>query len=159
MKIEYLHTILISVLFYCFTINGVIAQSKNYKQPLAVITYNKNVNAPLTIIELNQLKEVYGDKLQQYVLNIPQRVNDIKNILRNRVKIITITNPKKQKGYKLLSQVSLFKAYNKNLTREVFSAQNFNPLKYNFNFFSRGILMYSVDNTDYFVIIKSQHQK
>jgi hypothetical protein len=39
-----------------------------------------------------------------------------------------------------------------------FNPQNFNPLKYLFNFYSRGTQMYRVDNTNYFIIIESQYK-
>jgi len=146
-----------SFLFCCIAIN-INAQSKTYKQPLTVINYNKNVNTPLTSEELNQIQEVYGNKANEYVLSKPQRLRDVKNILRNRVKVVVFTNPKNQKECKTLSQVSLFNIYNKSLTRGVFNKLNFNPLKYNFEFYSRGTSMYRVDNTDYFIIIKSQYQ-
>ncbi len=155
MKIKLL--LAITALSCCFALN-VDAQSKRYKQALTVVNYNDNVNAPLTMKERNQLKEVYGDKLQQYVLNRPQRLKDIKNILRNRIEIKMISNIKDQKRCPLLSEVPLFNYYVKSLARDIsFNPQNFNPLKYNFEFYSIGSYMYRVDNTNYFIIIKSQH--
>ncbi|VAW36026.1 hypothetical protein MNBD_GAMMA01-1060, partial [hydrothermal vent metagenome] len=38
-----------------------------------------------------------------------------------------------------------------------FNKNTFNPLKYTFDFYSRGGYMYKVDNTNYFIIIKSQY--
>lgn len=155
MKIRLL--LAITILFCCFALN-VDAQSKSYKQPLTIVKYNDNVNLPLTSKELSQIQEVYADKTNEYVLSKPQRLKDVKNILRNRVQIVNIPNIHDQKPCKLLSEVSLFDAYVDNLERDVFFNKNtFNPLKYTFDFYSRGGYMYKVDNTNYFIIIKSQY--
>lgn len=147
------------VLIYLISFN-VNAQYSKLKQPVKLVVYNNNVNNPLTNSEFNQLKEVYGDGLEKDVLNRPQRLKDIKNILRNRVEIVSIPNTQDQKPCKLLSEVPLFDSYVDNLKRDVFFNKNtFNPLKYVFEFYSRGGAMYKVDNTNYFIIIKSQHQQ
>ena len=39
-----------------------------------------------------------------------------------------------------------------------YNKKRFNVLKYNLEFFGRGSRLYRIDNTDYFIIIKSQHQ-
>ncbi len=147
------------VLIYLISFN-ISAQYSKYKHPAKIVVYKDNVNNPLTNTELNQLKEVYGIALQKDILNRPQRLKDVKNILRNRVEIVTIPNVQDQKPCKLLSKVPLFDAYVNSLERDVFFNKNtFNPLKYVFDFYSRVGTMYKVDNTNYFIIIKSQHQK
>jgi hypothetical protein len=134
------------------------SQRKIKPQPLPLVKYNTNVNAPLTAKELSQIKEVYGSEAEKEVLNRPQRVKDIKNILRNRVVIKQISGAE-LKPYPLLSEVTLFDAYVPTLKRDTeFNPKEFNPLKYNFNFYSTGAYMYRVDHTNYFIIIKSQHQ-
>lgn len=140
-----------------FSIN---AQSNNQNQPLPIVQYKANVDAPLSSFERQQLEEVYGDKLNSYILSKPQRLKAIKNILRNRVEILEFSNPQDQKESKLLSEVSLFNYYVPELKRDlVFNKNNFNPLKYNFSFYSRGASMYRVDNTNYYILIKPQYQK
>ena len=135
------------------------SQSTTRPQSLPIVQYNSNIKAPLTSSELSQIKEVYGDYAEKYVLNIPQRLKDVKNILRNRVEIKQITNPKEIKSCPLLSEVSLFDNYNRDLKRDQnFNPTTFNPLKYNFEFYSPEASMYKVDNTNYYIIIKSQHQ-
>ena len=147
----------VALMFCLLSLNG-NAQTNGQKQPLALVEYDENVNAPLTAGEKLQLKEVYGDKLQEYILSKPHRLKAIKNIFRNRVEIIELSDPKDQKDCELLSEVSLFNYYVKDLKRElVFNKNTFNPFKYNFNFYSRGSHMYRVDNTNYFILIKSQH--
>ena len=147
-------------LLLCFAVSNVNAQATISKQPLPLANYSDNVNSPLTSIERQQLQEVYGDKLQTYVLSKPDRLKAIKNILRNRISIIQITNPRNQKETKLLSEVPLFDYYVSGLKRDnVFNKNTFNPLKYNFDFYKRGSAIYKVDNTNYFIIIKAQHTK
>ncbi len=146
------------VLIYLISFN-VSAQYSKIRQSLKQVVYNDNVNKPLTNTELNQLKEVYGDALERDILNRPQRLKDVKNILRNRVEIINIPNVQNQKPCKMLSEVPLFNTYNNTLKRDiVFNRNTFNPLKYVFDFYSRGGSIYRVDNTNYFINIKSQHQ-
>ena len=147
---------IVAVIFCCISLNT-YAQTGTSKNSFTVVNYKLNVNAPLTNQEKQQLEEVYSDQLQKYVLNNPQRLKDIKNILRNRVFIIELPNHKKES--KLLSKVSLFNNYNKSLRRKRFNENNFNPLKYNFDFYSKGTKMYRVDHTNYYIVIKSQYQQ
>ena len=136
------------------------AQASKQRQPVLHVKYNSNVNNPLNSTELNMLKEVYGEALEKDVLSRPQRLKDIKNILRNRIEIREISNVHDQKPCPLLSEVPLFDAYVNTLKRDAyFNKSTFNPLKYNFPFNSKGTKMYKVDHTNYFIIIKSQHQR
>ncbi|SEA25492.1 hypothetical protein [Bizionia paragorgiae] len=130
------------------------------KQPLALVKYKDNVKAPLTTKELKMLKEVYGNNLEKEVLSRPQRVKDFKNLLRNRVIIkqmpSLVNYPEK---YKLLSETGLIKVYNPNLTMDSsYNEDSFNVLKYNLQFFGKRSSVYRIDNTNYFIHIKSQHQ-
>ncbi|MCD2260963.1 hypothetical protein [Psychroserpens luteolus] len=135
------------------------SQSANTSRKQKTVNYNPNVNSPLTNSELALINEVYGNKANANVLSKPQRLKDIKNILRNRVEIKNIPNQSDQKPCTLLSEVPLMDYYVDNLQRDTnFNPQNFNPLKYLFNFNSYGSHMYRVDNTNYFIIIKSQHK-
>ena len=148
-------SVLMCALFLPF---GVLAQNDTKKTPLEQVHYNENINSPLTTKELSQLQEVYGDYLDEAILSRPQRLKDLKNILRNRVEIVKHEN-KDLSTFPKLSQVELFTVYNKSLYRDnVFSPESFNPLKYQFNFYAREGETYSVEGTDYIIIIKSQYQ-
>lgn len=58
----------------------------------------------------------------------------------------------------LLSGISLVTDYNPNLKREtVFNPSTFNPLKYNFDMFSKSRTIVKVDQTDYAIIIDSRN--
>jgi len=58
----------------------------------------------------------------------------------------------------MLSEIPLFNVFNDSLKRDhSFNPMKFNPLKYNFKFHSADTQLIRVDNSDYFIIIKSQH--
>jgi len=144
---------------FTFSVYNTSAQSQR-QQPLELVKYNDNVKAPLSVKELALIQEVYADKSDEYILSKPQRLKDVKNILRNRVSIKEYKN-KDLSHFKSLSNVELFNNYNKNLKRDVFfNEDKFNPLKYRFDFYSRdkNTLTYRIDNTSYLVTIKSQYQ-
>ena len=153
MKLKLLYTF---SLLFTLSIYNATAQSKK-QEPLKVVNYGENIKAPLTAKERSFINETYGDNAEKHVLNNPQRVKDIKNILRNRVYIQEVKN-KDLSSLKLLSSLSLF---NKNTSSSAFFNPNtFNPLNYGFDFYSRNksVLYFRVDNTNYLISIKPQHQ-
>lgn len=106
-----------------------------------------------------KIQEVYGDKTQELVLNDPIRLDFLNDLLDNRVKIIESPLSNDEKETKL-SSVALLNKYNPSLTRDVvFDPLNFNPLKYNFNFFPKTASVYRVDNTNYLIVIQAQTSK
>lgn len=114
-------------------------------------------NGPLTSKELTNLEEVYGNRLHERVLSRPNVLAEIKDILRNRIDIIEISDPRDQKACTLLSEVALYKAFNPDVRRDRgFNPSSFNPLKYAFNFRMKGASMYRVDNTNYFIMVKAR---
>jgi len=140
------------------TFNG-FAQSKIGTRVVKPVTYNDNVNLPLSSQERDFLEEVYADKLDEYILSMPQRLRDVKDILRNRVKIEMASQNEKSAYMPLLSTVPLFDNYNKKITRDItFDKYNFNPLKYQFHFHGFGYQMFRIDNTDYVVTIRPQNR-
>lgn len=151
--------LLVSFFAVVFTAQNVNAQS-NRKLKTQPVNYGDNVEAPFTAKELSMLKEVYQDKLEEYVLSKPNRVKDFKHLLRNRLLIKKMPNTNYQSKVKLLSTISLFNNYNSDLKRDkVFDISTFNPLKYNLEFFRVGAVMYKIDNTDYYIIIEPQNLK
>lgn len=124
------------------------------------IKYNDNVKSPLNNEELSKIKEVYGDYTNQYVLSNLNKLNVIKNILRNRVKIY-IEDKKDISLLQSLSEVPLSEGFNDALLRNVeFDVKTFNPLKYDFNYNSRDkTKRYKVDNTNYVIVVYSQYQR
>ena len=133
-------------------------QAKN-RHPLPIAKYNENVKLPLTANERAQIIEVYGESADEYVFSNPHRLKTIKHILRNRVVVKMISDENSKKACDKLSEVSVFNGFVPDLKRDqTFNPNSFNPLKYNFEFYSRSAAMYQVDNTNYYIIIKSQYQ-
>lgn len=150
-----LFTILIVILLP-MCISG---QQKVRKQPLPLAKFEDNVKLPLTSKERSQITEVYGEYADKYIFNNENRLRGFKQILRNRVVIKKITDKNEIKECPNLSEVPLFNKFAPELKRDDnFNPEDFNPLKYSFKFYSIGASMYKVDNTDYYIIIKSQHQ-
>lgn len=137
----------------------IFAQTKKYQHQTRV-EFKDNVDAPLTAKERRQIEEIYGEHMYKEILNRPNRLRSIKNILRNRVVIYKAEDAKSHKDCQLLSSVDLFNHFVPDLKRdEFFMKENFNPLKYEFSFFSRHSSLIRVDNTDYYIYIKSQFSK
>jgi len=144
---------------FSFISNQAIAQTtqKKITQP---VVYSDNVNAPLTAKELFFLTEIYQDKLEEYVLDRPSRVQAFKHLLRNRIVIKQLNKTPDSSKYIDLSDVPLFNNYNSALSRDTsYNKDTFNVLKYDLPFFSTGGSMYKISNTNYFLIIKSQTYK
>jgi len=146
-------TILVLIIMPLF----VSGQKSHQKHPLPLATYNDNVNLPLTAKERVQIIEVYGESADKLIFSNPHRLKSIKHILRNRVVIKIITDENNKKTCPKLSEVAFFDDRDSEIDK-TFNPNNFNPLKYDFNFYSRGAGMYQVDNTNYYVLIKSQYQ-
>ena len=144
--------IFLSILIFT-NIGAVIAQNDFKKHDKWITHFPSNVDLPFSKSELNKLEEAYGQNLNNQILDRPIRVKDIKDILRNRVYIYQ-ENIKDLSDIGLLSEVALFEIYNKKIIRPVFDINNFNPLLYNFNFFSKLKQTYRVDNTSYLIVIK-----
>lgn len=138
---------------------GVFSQQSEHKNPLPLAKYNDNVNMPLTAKERNQIIEAYGDSAESLVFNNPHLLKSIKHILRNRVEIKLITDQKNTKPCPKLSEVPYLDGLSSAVkTDGPFNRDNFNPLIYGFDFYSRAASIYQVDNTNYYIIIKSQYQ-
>ncbi len=147
------------VLLFCFGMMAFsFSQVKHDPNSLKHVEYFDDIDDPLTKKELAFIKEVYGNHTQTDILNKPQRLKDIKNILRNRVVIQHLPN-KNLSNFTPLSTISLFDTYNKSLVRDViFEEEKFNPLKYKFNFDSNNeTKTFRFDGTQYLIVIKSQH--
>ena len=137
----------------------VSSQQSEHKNPLPLAKYDDNVDLPLTANERAQITEVYGESADKLVFNNPHRLKSIKHILRNRVEIKLILDESNKKPCPKLSEVSFFDGASLDAQKkEPFNPENFNPLRYNFNFYSRAASMYHVDHTNYYIIIKSQYQ-
>jgi len=150
---------LLTILSFVLIPICVSGQQSKHKNPLPLAKYDDNVKLPLTIKERAQIIEVYGDSAEKFVFSNPSMLKSVKHILRNRVVIKLITEENDKKSCTKLSEVSVLTGFVADLERDkIFYPDTFNPLKYNFEFHSRAAAMYHVDNTNYYIIIKSQYQ-
>ena len=139
------------------SLNKLLEQSKSNR---VGVSYGSNVDNALRKDELKKIKDVFGDRTNDLILSNPNYLKDIKNLLRNRIRIFEIKDVSKQKKTKLLSQVPLNTTYNPDLSRDLeFKLESFNPLKYQFDFFSKGTYLYQIDDTNYFIQISSQYRR
>lgn len=146
--------IIMTLIVMPFCMSG---QQSKQKNALPLAKFDANVNLPLTAKERAQIIEVYGDSAEKLVFNMPHRLKSIKHILRNRVVIKLISDVKDKKTCPKLSEVSLFNDSNAT-DAKAFNPNDFNPLKYDLNFYSREAGLFQVDNTNYYIIVKSQYQ-
>lgn len=139
-------------------IGAVIAQNDVKKHNKWITHYPSNVEAPFSNDELKKIEEAYGLEYKKQILTNRILLKDIKDILRNRVYIYQ-ENVKDVSTIPLLSNVPIFDIYNSKLRRPIFKRNDFNPLLYNFNFFSKTRQIYRVDNTNYLIVIKPRELK
>lgn len=99
------------------------------------------------------VKEVFGSHSDDLVFNSKSsRLKLFKNFL-SRFKI-ELHPEYKGKNFNTLSEVELNDKYNKNLKRDVkMDVSSFNPLKYNFQMFSKKRQFFRFKNSDYIIII------
>lgn len=112
---------------------------------------------PIQITDIDiKISEVYQSEFSNLDA---ERIAFIKNLLNNRIAFYKEKNTPQDK-YTKLSQISLYNKYNPQLERDLnFDPNTFNPLKYNFNFYSQYDQVYRVDHTDYIIVIESQKRK
>jgi hypothetical protein len=145
------------IIVFAFSFLKGNSQIVNNKSAQSIV-FNKNTFSEFTPREIKMLNTVYGGMLKSEILDRPTRVLSIKEILRNRVEIVKLTDPRHHKPCPMLSEIPLFNIFNKNLKRDQpFDPLKFNPLKYNFEFHKAGFQMFRVDGSNYFIIIKPQH--
>ena len=143
----------INLVLVCLLISwNLIAQKSK-----GIIELPSEVSAPLTNSERLQLLEVFGDSFSSLVMENPTQLQNLKFLMRSRIKIIT-TSKKDLSKIAKLSDLELFDAYNKNLQRpKTFDPSNFNPLIYQFQWYSPTQQIYHINNTDLLLQIIPQH--
>ena len=112
---------------------------------------------PVQIIDIeNKISEVYKNEITNLEAD---RITFIKFLLTDRIAFYKEKNTAQDK-YTKLSEVTLYNKYNPDLKRDLtFDPSTFNPLKYNFNFYSQFTQVYRVDNSDIIIVIESQKRK
>ena len=144
MKLKYfvLLTLFIPFLFF----------SQSEKHNSWIIELSDNVNNPLTEKEIIFIKSAMGEEVFNKIINYNALKINIKDILRNRVQIITKRFYPSEKLPKLSSIT------NSN-SPQIFNKNNFNPLFYDFDFESFEFQIYRVDGTDYLINILPRRLK
>lgn len=143
----------INLVLFLLLITGSLFAQKS----IGIIEFPSEVSAPLTNAERLQLLEVFGDGFNKLVLENPTQLQNFKFLLRSRIKIIS-TNKVDLSEVPKLSDLELFDTYNKNLQRpKTFDPSNFNPLIYQFQWYSPTQQIYHINNTDLLLQIIPQH--
>ena len=127
-----------------FSFSFIFSQSDKHNP--WIIELGESVTNPLTNQEIRFIKSALGEEAYYRITNIKALEQNIKDILRNRVQILTKRYFPSEKFPKL-SSVS-----NSN-SSQIFNKYNFNPLFYDFDFESLESQVYRVDGTDYIINI------
>lgn len=100
------------------------------------------------------VREVFLNEADKLVFNnSSRRLELFKNFLSRFD--IQLHPEYKGKGFKNLSEIGLNDKFNKNLTRDEFmNVEKFNPLKYDFEMFSKKKQFFRFKNTDYIIVIE-----
>ena len=127
-----------------FSFSFIFSQSDKHNP--WIIELGESVTNPLTDQEIRFIKSALGEEAYYRIINIKALEQNIKDILRNRVQILTKRNLPSEKFPKSSSIT------NSNSSQK-FSKYNFNPLLYDFDFESLESQVYRVDGTDYIINI------
>ena len=127
-----------------FSFSFIFSQSDKHNP--WIIELGENVTNPLTNQEIRFIKTALGEEAYYRIINIKALEKNIKDILRNRVQILT----KRYFPYEKFPKLSSIKNSNPS---QIFSKYNFNPLLYDFDFESFESQIYRVDGTDYIINI------
>ena len=127
-----------------FSFSFIFSQSDKHNP--WIIELGESVTNPLTNQEIRFIKSALGEEAYYRITNIKALEQNIKDILRNRVQILTKRYFPSEKFPKLSSIT------NSN-SSQIFNKYNFNPLLYDFDFESFESQIYRVDGTDYIINI------
>ncbi|MDC2975087.1 hypothetical protein OAY89_00010 [Bacteroidota bacterium] len=127
-----------------FSFSFIFSQSDKHNP--WIIELGENVTNPLTNQEIRFIKSALGDEAYYRIINIKALEQNIKDILRNRVQILTKRYFPSEKFPKLSSILN-------SKSSQIFNKYNFNPLFYDFDFESLESQVYRVDGTDYIINI------
>lgn len=131
-------------------IGAVIAQNDFKKHDKWITHYPSNIDLPFSNDELKKIEEAYGLEFKKEILTNRILLKDIKDILRNRVEVFNA----EKKNISSITNLSTLPLYNSKLLLKAFDPNNFNPLLYEFDFYTKSNLVYRVDNTSYLIFIK-----
>ena len=139
-----------SLLFPLFLISIVlIGYSQSGKNETWTFGFKKNIDLPLTQSDIDKIIFAYGSEKLQSIISVNALKKYYKNILRNRVKIYV-------KKYYFDENIPKLSSVGPNLDVNIINSEKFNPLLYDFPFFSKKPHYYRVGQTDFLVVINPQ---
>ncbi len=134
---------LIVVLFY----SDAFSQTSNSNS--WIFKFEKNIEKPFTQLEIDKIVNAYGAEKLQTIVSEKALDKFYKNILRNRVKIYTKKYYSEENFPKLSSK-------GPSLNENDINSEKFNPLLYDFPFYSKKPHYYRVNQTDFLVVVNPQ---
>lgn len=140
------------LIFFSFLLFSNYSFSQKSNPNNWIIDINENVNTPLTLQEQLYIKAAYGNSVYERIVSIKPLEQNIKDILRNRVKILI-------KKYYADESIIGLSSVNSSSQSIKFNPKDFNPLIYEFNFDSKNGQIFRVEGTDYIInIIPKQYK-
>tara|TARA_B100002052_G_C15596578_1_gene469029 strand:+ start:44 stop:481 length:438 start_codon:yes stop_codon:yes gene_type:complete len=127
-----------------FTFSFIFSQSDKHNS--WIIELGESVANPLTNQEISFIKSALGKEAYYRIINVKALEQNIKDILRNRVQILT-------KRYFTSEKFPKLSSITNSNSSQIFNKNNFNPLFYDFDFESFESQIYRVDGTDYIINI------
>tara|TARA_B100000401_G_scaffold434267_1_gene374106 strand:+ start:708 stop:1145 length:438 start_codon:yes stop_codon:yes gene_type:complete len=132
------------LLFLFFSSSFIFSQSNEHD--LWIIDFNENLNSPLTSQELVLISNAFDNEAIKRIKKIKALEKNIKDILRNRVKILT-------KKFNVEEELPKLSTITNQNSPKIFNKINFNPFLYDFDFESIESQIYRVDGTDFIINI------
>lgn len=108
------------------------------------------------------IAQVYTGSGADFINPDTRRYAYMKALYENRITFVKSDAEKLDldNSLKLLSEVPLYNLYNPAVTRDTgFDLQEFNPFKYQFDFYAATKIIYRIDGTDYLIVIQPQERK
>jgi hypothetical protein len=119
-------------------------------------SFGQTITQQLTPEQIaSRVAYVYGN---DFVLSYPALVTAYGKLMTNRIEY-QISDQDENEKYPLLSSFSLITKNNPGVSPvdpATFSVETFNPLTYDFGFFSDKTLVVRIDGTNYLMIVKPQ---
>tara|TARA_B100001175_G_C19512590_1_gene644893 strand:+ start:2615 stop:3049 length:435 start_codon:yes stop_codon:yes gene_type:complete len=140
------------IFIFIFILSTLSTFTQNKKGNNWIIDFNENVNKPFTVTESNNIIEAFGEESFTRIKKNTVLEKNIKDILRNRVKVL-IKEFQANENIPKLSSISEINFPTR------FTKQEFNPLVYDFDFNDKKNQIFRVDKTDYIIIIKPRKLK
>lgn len=104
----------------------------------------------------NNIHEVYGELNDDFFKSNNELYTSFIKLLTDRIKIVEELYDQNEK-YVKISSLTLSNKYNSSISHENFkSVSEFNPLRYQMDFFSKLTKVYRIDNTNLIIVIDPQ---